>query len=225
MKIGGLVPFSTTDYPGQLAAVIFCQGCPWRCRYCHNPHLQRFDDSVIEWPEAFSFLQKRVGFLDAVVFSGGEPLAQPSLPEAIKDIRRLGFNIGLHTAAAVPAALPTILPLIDWIGLDVKMVPSRYQTVTGVAESGRTIARSLSQIRDAGIDCEVRTTFHSALLSEQDLLEVAALVNAHDVKKFAVQIFREKGCSDRELAETATKSISRPTISQLQQMFSEFVLR
>src|SRR5450759_6030856 len=37
--IGGLTPLSLSDWPGQLAAVVFCQGCPWRCGYCHNPHL------------------------------------------------------------------------------------------------------------------------------------------------------------------------------------------
>ena len=33
------MPFSAIDFPGALAAVVFCRGCPWRCAYCHNPHL------------------------------------------------------------------------------------------------------------------------------------------------------------------------------------------
>ena len=39
LRVGGFVPFTLTDYPDALAAVVFCQGCPWRCAYCHNPHL------------------------------------------------------------------------------------------------------------------------------------------------------------------------------------------
>ncbi len=39
LHVGGLTPLSTTDWPGMLAAVVFCQGCPWRCGYCHNPDL------------------------------------------------------------------------------------------------------------------------------------------------------------------------------------------
>jgi len=31
LKIGGVLPFTTIDYPGHLATVVFCQGCPWRC--------------------------------------------------------------------------------------------------------------------------------------------------------------------------------------------------
>lgn len=39
LQVGGITPFTTIDFPGRLAAVIFCQGCPWRCQYCHNRHL------------------------------------------------------------------------------------------------------------------------------------------------------------------------------------------
>ncbi len=77
LRVGGFVPFTSTDYPGALAAVVFCQGCPWRCGYCHNPHLiaARGDDErdfarIVDW------LGTRRGLLDAVVFSGGEPTAQ-----------------------------------------------------------------------------------------------------------------------------------------------------
>ena len=49
LKVGGVTPFSATDYPGKLAAVVFVQGCPWRCGYCHNPHLQpRCSDVLVD---------------------------------------------------------------------------------------------------------------------------------------------------------------------------------
>src|SRR2546425_1022480 len=79
-KVGGVTPFSATDYPGKLAAVIFIQGCPWRCGYCHNPHLQlRTGASLLRWPQVIDLLQRRVGLIDAVVFSGGEPTTDPAL--------------------------------------------------------------------------------------------------------------------------------------------------
>ena len=78
LRIGGLTPLSTTDYPGQLAAAVFCQGCPWRCGYCHNPHLiPATVKQGIDWVEVMRFLERRRGLLDAVVFSGGEPTLQP----------------------------------------------------------------------------------------------------------------------------------------------------
>ncbi|MBI3069525.1 MAG: 4Fe-4S cluster-binding domain-containing protein, partial [Betaproteobacteria bacterium] len=74
LRVGGLVPLTTTDYPGRLAAVVFCQGCPWRCGYCHNPHLLPARRTApIAWHAVRDFLERRRGLLDAVVFSGGEP--------------------------------------------------------------------------------------------------------------------------------------------------------
>ena len=83
LRIGGFTPFTTTDYPGQLAAVVFCQGCPWRCAYCHNPHLLPVEGPESHaWPDLLRFLASRRGLLDAVVFSGGEPTLQGGLADA-----------------------------------------------------------------------------------------------------------------------------------------------
>ncbi|HEX6005079.1 MAG TPA: radical SAM protein, partial [Burkholderiales bacterium] len=79
--MGGLVALSTTDYPDHLAAVVFGQGCPWRCGYCHNPHLlPKRGVARIAWRDVLAFLERRRGLLDAVVFSGGEPTLQAALP-------------------------------------------------------------------------------------------------------------------------------------------------
>src|SRR5450759_3498739 len=99
LKVGGVTAFSATDYPGKLAAVIFVQGCPWRCGYCHNPHLQtRTRTSPTAWADVLLLLQRRVGLIDAVVFSGGEPTMDPALAEAMREVRALGFGVGLHSA-------------------------------------------------------------------------------------------------------------------------------
>src|SRR5215831_3439565 len=106
LRVGGLIPLSASDWPGYLSAVVFCQGCPWRCGYCHNPHLLPARGSGgIAWSDVLAFLQRRAGLLDAVVFSGGEPLAQATLANAMRGVRRLGFRIGLHTGGAYPARL------------------------------------------------------------------------------------------------------------------------
>ena len=84
LRIGGVTPFSTTDWPGRLAAVLFLQGCPWRCGYCHNPHLQPAIGPVArDYPSTLAWLEGRRGLLDAVVFSGGEPTAQAALGPAM----------------------------------------------------------------------------------------------------------------------------------------------
>ena len=144
LRVGGFVPFTLTDYPGALAAVVFCQGCPWRCGYCHNPHLipARGDDER-EFAPIVDWLGTRRGLLDAVVFSGGEPTAQAGLADAVAAVRALGFKVGLHTGGAYARRLADVLPQVDWIGFDVKAPRDGYAAVTGVADSGIAALASL----------------------------------------------------------------------------------
>ncbi|MFI0376333.1 MAG: radical SAM protein [Candidatus Thiodiazotropha sp.] len=99
LRVGGLTPMTTIDFPGHLAAVVFCQGCPMRCHYCHNPELlPRRNDNQPSWKAILEFLSARIGLLDGVVFSGGEPTLQRSIGQAVRDIKSLGYRVGLHTA-------------------------------------------------------------------------------------------------------------------------------
>jgi pyruvate-formate lyase-activating enzyme len=85
IQIGGMVPLTTIDYPDHLSCVLFCQGCAWRCHYCHNPELiAPVGSTPVAWDEVLAFLHKRQGLLQAVVFSGGEATLQPGLPEAMQ---------------------------------------------------------------------------------------------------------------------------------------------
>ena len=133
LRSGGFVPFTSTDYPDALAAVVFCQGCPWRCRYCHNPHLiPAHGSDERDFGRILAWLATRRRLLDAVVFSGGEPTAQGELPAAIDAVRALGFAVGVHTNGAYPRRLARILPQLDWVGIDVKAPAADYASVTGV---------------------------------------------------------------------------------------------
>jgi pyruvate formate lyase activating enzyme len=200
LRIGGLVPFSTVDFPGRLCAVLFCQGCPWRCRYCHNPHLQPFTDGTWKWLSIENFLESRRGLLDAVVFSGGEPTAQPALEAAIQAVRRLGFQVGLHTAGIFPDRLRRVLPLVDWVGLDIKApFDTRYSAITGVRASWIPPGAALDALLDEGVAYETRTTVHPALLGEADKAALQAELAARGAKPTRWQEFRPHGCADPEL--------------------------
>jgi pyruvate formate lyase activating enzyme len=159
LRVGGLTPLTTIDYPGELAAVIYCQGCPWRCSYCHNGHLvPARGGETIPWAAVLAFLKARRGLLDAVVFSGGEPTLQSGLGAAMGTVRELGFKVGLHTAGPYPDRLERVLHLVDWVGLDIKALPEDYAEVTGVAGSGLRAWASLRLLLAAGVAHEVRTT-------------------------------------------------------------------
>jgi pyruvate formate lyase activating enzyme len=159
LRIGGLTPLTTVDYPGELAAVVFCQGCPWRCRYCHNGHLlaARAPD-LIRWTQVRALLEHRRGLLDAVVFSGGEPTLQSALPAALAEVKALGLKVGLHTAGPYPRRLIQALPYLDWVGIDIKALPEDYPAVTRVSRSGERAWESLGLLLRAAVRLEVRTT-------------------------------------------------------------------
>ena len=157
LRVGGLTPLSASDYPDRLAAVVFCQGCAWRCTYCHNPDLLTFRDGSIAWPQVVCFLDKRRGLLDAVVFSGGEPTLQPSLKEAIQEVKAMGYLVGLHTAGIAPRMLARVLPLLDWVAMDLKAGWDEHQRVTQVAGSGARARRSMELIRASGVACSFHT--------------------------------------------------------------------
>jgi len=152
LRVGGLTRLSASDYPGKLAAVVFCQGCAWRCAYCHNPDLLPFGSTAIAWSEVMAFLGKRNGLLDAVVFSGGEPTLQRALKEAIEKVKALGYLVGLHTAGIAPRALARVLPLVDWVAMDLKSADwDRHHEVTGVRGSGKAARESMDLIVASGV--------------------------------------------------------------------------
>ena len=154
--------------------MVWCQGCPWRCRYCHNGHLVKSGvPATHSWKEVLAFLQRRSGLLDGVVFSGGEPTLQKALPEAIADVQALGFDVGLHTAGCYPDRLAQVLPCVDWVGLDIKSLPDDYAALTGVAGGGVAAWRSLDLLLDSGVAHEVRVTVHDVI---QPLEHTATLV-------------------------------------------------
>ena len=158
LTLGGLTRLSASDYPGKLAAVVFCQGCAWRCGYCHNAHLQpRRGREEIAWSDVLAFLQRRRGLLDAVVFSGGEPTLQAGLAPAMREVKALGFLVGLHTAGIVPRRLAEVLPLVDWVGMDVKAPFDRHERVTGVRGSARRARASRALVLASGVACEFHT--------------------------------------------------------------------
>lgn len=227
LKIGGFVPFTATDYPGKLAAVVFVQGCPWQCAYCHNPHLQvRSEASGISWEQVLTILKRRMGMLDAIVFSGGEPTLDPALESAIRDARDLGYQIGLHTGGAYPRRLAEILSLIDWVGFDVKAPFADYARITGVNGSGDSAQASAQLILESGIAHEFRTTIHPDLISEGELLVLAQTLAGMGVQNYALQVFRKQGCDNEALAVVSANDFpSQNLVRKIEEKFQRLTLR
>jgi len=172
LNIGGFEPLTTIDYPDNLSCVVFTQGCPWRCRYCHNHDLIPANKQTeFSWNQIFEFIKTRVGLLDAVVFSGGEPCLQKNLLNAIKQTKALGFKIGLHTGGAYPARLKQCLDYVDWVGFDIKHLPLHYESVTQTPKSAEKAWQSLDILLASGVDYQLRITKHPELIRLKKLIK------------------------------------------------------
>ena len=226
LRVGGMVPLTTIDYPGQLACVLFCQGCAWRCRYCHNPQLipPRGSEEV-DWCRVLAFLQRREDLLDAVVFSGGEPTLQDSLLAAMDEVRAMGFRIGLHSAGIKPDAFARAVAGADWVGFDVKALAEDCQAITGVRGSGVANWQSLEHLLASGVDYECRTTVHWHLLDPARLLTLARRLSERGVKRFAVQLVRTERMLDPRLSSVSLQFDQVELWAALRELFPEFVLR
>lgn len=227
LRVGGIASFSTVDFPERLAAVLFCQGCSWRCAYCHNPHLlPRCGERELPWSGIETFLQSRRGLLDAVVFSGGEPTLQADIETAVRRVRALGFQVGLHTAGIYPARLVRLLPWIDWVGMDFKAPPAAYERITGVPDSGERVMESVRRVLESGVAYEFRMTVHPMLLTPDEILEAARVLAGLGARRFALQFFRAQGCLDTVLCAAGIGVFPDTALQdRLQRLFPYFTVR
>lgn len=188
IQIGGLVSFTTIDYPGKLAAVLFLVGCPVHCAYCSNPHLISVGDGEYDPEKVLEWLQTRKGKLEAVVFSGGEALMQADATIIyMRRVREMGFLIGLHTNGFYPENLARASEYIDWVGIDYKATKTNYEKLTGVNIAYDHLIKSLDVWAKTGKPAEVRVTCDPRYVSTDDLLEIAQDVAKRGYKNFAVQ--------------------------------------
>jgi anaerobic ribonucleoside-triphosphate reductase activating protein len=178
----------------------------------------------MSWQAVLEFLDRRQGLLDAVVFCGGEPTVDRYLATAMDEVRQRGFKVGLHTAGIYPQRLSKLLPKVDWVGFDVKAPFSEYARTTGVAGSGVPAQQSLAHLLASGVEYEVRTTCHPALLSSDKLAVMALSLRREGVKNFALQEFRSNGCNDEQL-ESQPPPSDDATVHHLRKVFPTFILR
>jgi len=201
MVIGGLEKLSLSDFPGKLAAVVFTLGCNLRCRYCHNPCLvdPRQYTAPILIEDVLRFLESRRGSLQGVVLSGGEPTIHADVPAFLRDVRAMGYATKLDTNGTDPACLRALVAdgLLDYVALDVKAPWRSYGRVAGVPVDASAIQESLQVLKDGEVDYEVRTTWGEAILSLDELRDLA--VDLGTVRRFILQAFRSSTTLDPAL--------------------------
>lgn len=143
----------TVDGPG-LRFVIFTQGCPLRCLYCHNPDCRHLEDGKeVSVDALIEEIQRYTSYIrppGGVTVSGGEPLMQPQF---VREIFRRCRELGIHTALDTSGycnleTAIAVLEFTDLVLLDIKSFdPEVYEHVTHVSlQPTLALARHLDAI-------------------------------------------------------------------------------
>ncbi|NOY23134.1 MAG: anaerobic ribonucleoside-triphosphate reductase activating protein [Acidobacteria bacterium] len=203
VPIGGVTPFSTLDCPGSISCVFYFQGCPFRCPYCHNAEFQDVNPALYKVSDFVEFLWPRKGFLEAVVFSGGEPLL---FPQALRKLTKLamdeGFEVALHTSGFAPEVLKKYVDdfPVKWVGIDLKASLKDYPLATGTEKNffGEA-AKSIHILEESRISYEVRTTIFPALLENGRLEALIKSAQNLGVGRTVWQVYCRDGKPDPEV--------------------------
>ena len=200
MIISGLQKMTLLDYPGKVACTVFLQGCNYRCPFCHNSELLGgCGEEIMSEEEFLAFLKKRVGLLDGVAVSGGEPTLYKGLENLLVQIKALGYAVKLDTNGSRPAILRSLVEkgLVDYVAMDVKNGPEAYGRTVGLEGLDLTATEeSLRYLIGGAVDYELRTTLVEPLHTEESILSMgrwlASLVPGKKPRQLFLQRFVDR---------------------------------
>jgi len=223
MRIAAIQPTTLLDYPNQVAAIVFTWGCVFRCGYCHNPELVcQSPAQELSMEAVLDFFTSRVGLLDGVVITGGEPTIYPDLPEFIRAIKKLGFLVKLDTNGTNPEMLASLFSekLLDYVAMDIKAPLVNYAIAVGRPVDATKIERSIKLIMASGVGYEFRSTILPRLHTTDDIIAMAKLIAG--APRFYLQTFRDSG-KLVDVSFHGEKSFSAEEMEQLAATAGEFV--
>jgi len=196
MLISGLQKLTLLDYPGKVACTVFTGGCNFRCPFCHNSSLvlpeQLSQDASAD--EVLRFLKKRVGVLDGVAVTGGEPLLHPDMADFLKEVKALGFLVKLDTNGSFPDRLMALVEagLVDRVAMDIKNAPALYAKTAGLERFDLGgVTRSKDFLLSGAVDYEFRTTVVRGLHTKESLLAAAEWIRG--AKEYYLQQYKDSG--------------------------------
>lgn len=229
MIIGALQKTSLIDYPGEIAAVIFTQGCNFRCPYCHNPEL--VDSTKFQKPltieYVLDFLDYRKNLLDGVVITGGEPTIHYDLPEFIQKIKRMGYSVKLDTNGTNPNMIRRVidLGLVDYIAMDFKAPLGKYEEVVRTQVNIQDIFESVNVIKNSNIHYEFRTTIVKQLLTPLDIQTIKVEIGSGE--KYCIQEFNPTKTLDEDFLKCSTFSpnVLQNLMNTTTGLFKEEIIR
>lgn len=224
MKIAGFQHVSLIDYPDHVAAVIFTQGCNFRCPYCHNPELVRVkQQTMILEKEVLSYLSERKGKVEGLVVTGGEPTLQGDLRVFLEKVKALGIKVKLDSNGSNPKLLEQLIEegLIDYIAMDIKAPLSRYKELVKYHGRLRNLQQSHKLLLEGRIPYEFRTTVVKGDLTSEDFRQIGEEIQGADL--YTYQFFRPEVTQDPTYAQR--EAMSKEEALEIKVIMEKFVRR
>lgn len=235
-KIHSVETCGTLDGPG-IRYVVFLQGCPLRCQYCHNPDTWKYDDGqemtvddiIDDLSKYKSFMQFSGG---GITVSGGEPLLQYKfLEELFSRCKEEGFHTVVDTSGCIMNSdTKKVIEHTDLVLLDIKSYSAeKYKEVTGASVAPTLeFAKYLSDINKP---MWVRYVLVPGLTDDFEEIEELALFlsKLKNIERIEILPFHKMGeYKWKELGYEyklkTTKPPSEETIEKAKQIFQKYKL-
>ncbi len=193
--------YSSLDYPGLMALVLFIPGCDLRCKYCHNPQLLKNDsitDEDVE--EILDDLRLNIDFIDAIVISGGEPLLHPEIvKQFIKEAQSEDLLVKLDTNGLHPYEMLEVIEDLDYVAMDIKAPLDEYYKISDIypVDVEERITKTMDIVADNDVFLECRTTFVPGLLDADDIRRITRSIRCN---QYTLQQFRNRVTYDVSLS-------------------------
>jgi pyruvate formate lyase activating enzyme len=146
----------------------------------------------------YDMLAARKSFIDGVVITGGEPTLHHGLYELIAAIKQMGFAVKLDTNGYLPDVLEKLFNdgMVDFVSMDIKTSWHKYDRATGIKIDRARLEKSVTLIKESGIDHEFRTTCVPLLVESDDIEQISRIVGNQGL--FTLQQFQPEHTMDPE---------------------------
>jgi pyruvate formate lyase activating enzyme len=205
LKFYSVLADTMLDFPGRLSYTLCTAGCNFRCPICHNRELAL---SQIEGLPEFDIdyiledIGKKDGWIDGICLTGGEPLLQSRLRNAIERFREADLAIKLDTNGSFPDRLSELIDagLLDYVAMDIKapLNAVSYSRSAGVdmSEWLPRVKRSIEIIEASDIEYEFRTVCVPGMHTPDDVADIAGALD--QCSRYTLSAFRPMNTLDPE---------------------------
>lgn len=185
MKISRFLENTLIDYSGKIASVIFSGNCNYRCPGCHAKQILNGQNYPEE--KVLNYLINARGFVDGVVFCGGEPTMEKDISFLMEKIKNMGFSIKLDTNGSNPDVIKELLKkqLVDYAAMDIKGPKGLYPLITRAEKLDTFKLEESMRLLPFFPDYEFRTTVSPIMrdcginfMTIEDIVQTAEWINS-----------------------------------------------